>query len=172
METSNTNEIGTRVLDFLKRFLAHHYLPAILAIGAILVMLPALKTGLFWDDLPQRAVELRPSQLPPRMHETGNPLDSGSFSTVLRDLFFNRNPQDMTLEKNYGMLPWWTPDNFRIGLWRPLTAFTHWFDYRLFPDSPVLMHAHNIAWFAAIVFLVTVIYGKLLGVGWIAGFAA
>src|SRR5208282_704283 len=113
METSNTNEIGTRVLDFLKRFLAHRYLPAILAIGAILVMLPALKTGLFWDDLPQRAVELRPSQLPPRMHETGNPVDSGSFFTVLCDLFgFCRDRQNMALMKNYGTLPWWTPDNF------------------------------------------------------------
>jgi len=120
----------------------------------------------------QRSVELPPSQLPPRMHETGNPLDSGSFLTVLRDLFFNRNPQDMTLEKNYGMLPWWTPDDMKLGLWRPLTAFTHWLDYRLFPDSPMLMHAHNIAWFAAIVFLVTIIYRKLMGAGWVAGFAA
>ena len=97
------NQIGTRVLDCLKRFLAHRHLPAILAIGAILVMLPALKTGLVMDDLPQRAVELRPDQLPPRMHETGNPADSGSFSTVLFDLFgFSRNPQCMALMKNYG----------------------------------------------------------------------
>jgi hypothetical protein len=167
-----TNGTGTRVLDFSKKFLEHRYLPAVLAIGAILVMLPALKTGLFWDDLPQRAVELKSDQLPPRMHETGNPADSGRLSTVLRDLFFNRNPQDMALMKNYGILPWWTPDNIRLGLWRPVTAFTHWLDYRLFPDSPVLMHAHNIAWFAAIVFLVTIIYRKLLGAGWVAGFAA
>ena len=172
METTNTKGTGTRVLDFSKRFLEHRYLPAALAIGAILVMLPALKTGLFLDDLPQRTVELRPDQLPPRMHETGNPADSGSFSTVLRDLFFNRTPQDMMLMKNYGMLPWWTPDDLRVGLWRPVTAFTHWLDYRLFPDSPVLMHAHNIAWFAAIVFLVTIIYRKLIGVGWVAGLAA
>jgi hypothetical protein len=135
-------------------------------------MLPALKTGLMLDDLPQRAVELKPDQLPPRMHETGNPLDSGSFSTVLRDLFFNRNPQDMTLMKNYGMLPWWTADNLRLGLWRPVTAFTHWLDYRLFPDSPMLMHAHSIAWFAAIVFLLTIVYRKLMGTGWAAGLAA
>jgi hypothetical protein len=115
METSKTNGTGTRVLDFLKRFLEHRYLPAILAIGAILVMLPALKIGLAVDDLPQRAVELKPSQLPPRMHETGNPADSGSFSTVLRDLFgFSRDPQNMALMKNYGTLPWWTPDNFRV----------------------------------------------------------
>jgi hypothetical protein len=170
-----TNGTGTRVLDFSKRFLAHRYLPAILAIGAILVMLPALKTGLVLDDLMQRAVELKPDQLPLRMHETGNPADSGSFSTVLCDLFdvgFTRDPRCMALAKNYGMLPWWTPDNLRVALWRPVTAFTHWLDYRLFPDSPVLMHAHNIAWFAAIVFLVTMVYRKLMGMEWAAGLAA
>jgi hypothetical protein len=108
METSKTNSIGTRVLDFSKRFLSHRYLPAILAIGAILVMLPAVKTGLVLDDLMQRAVELKPSQLPPRMFETGNPADSGSLGTVLCDLFgFSRDPQNMALMKNYGTLPWW-----------------------------------------------------------------
>jgi hypothetical protein len=164
------------VLDFSKRFLEHRYLPAILAIGAILVMLPALKTGFGGDDLLQRVVELKPSQLPSRMHETGMlPPDSGSLGTVLCDLFpgfSHRDPQCMVLAKNYGTLPWWTPDNFRVGLWRPVTAFTHWLDYRLFPDSPVLMHAHNIAWFAAIVFLITNVYRKLMGVGWVAGLAA
>jgi hypothetical protein len=110
------------------------------------------------------------------MHETGMlPPDSGSFSTVLCDLFpgfSNRDPQCVVLAKNYGILPWWTSDNFRVGLWRPVTAFTHWLDYRLFPDSPWLMHAHNIAWFAAIVFLITIVYRKLMGAGWAAGLAA
>ncbi len=161
------------ILNVLKRFLAHRYLPAILAIGAILVMFPALKTGLVMDDLPQRAVELRPDQLPPRMRETGNPPDSGSFSTVLFDLFgFSRNPQCMVSMKNYGTLPWWTPDDLRLSLCRPVTALTHWLDYRLFPDSPALMHAHNIAWFAAVVFLLTMVYRKLMGTGWAAGLAA
>ncbi|MGD0461098.1 MAG: hypothetical protein ABSB74_01290 [Tepidisphaeraceae bacterium] len=173
MKTKGT---GTWVLDFAKRFLEHRYLPAVLAIGAILVMLPALKTGLVMDDLMQRVVELKPGQLPPRMHETGMlPPESGSFSTVLCDLFpgfLNRDPRCMALAKNYGVLPWWTPDNLRVCLWRPVTAFTHWLDYRLFPDSPGLMHAHNIAWFAAIVFLITIVYRKLMGMGWAAGLAA
>jgi hypothetical protein len=78
----------------------------------------------------------------------------------------------MALMKSYGILPWWTSDNKRLCLWRPVTAFTHWLDYRLYPDSPLLMHAENIACFAAIVFLVTIIYRKLLGAGWVAGFAA
>ena len=133
-------------------------------------MLPALKTGLMADDLVQRAVELRPDQLPARLRDAGIPPDSGSLGTVLRDLFpgINRMPP----VKNYGLLPWWTPDDMKLGLWRPLTAFTHWLDYRLFPDSPMLMHAHNIAWFAAIVFLVAVMYRKLMGPGWAAGLAA
>ena len=167
------NGTGIRVLNFLKRFLEHRRLPAMLAIGAMLVMLPALKLGLIADDLPQRAVELRPDQLPPRMHETGNPPDSGSFSTVLFDLFgFSRNPHCMAAMKNYGTLPWWTPDDLSCSLCRPVTAFTHWLDYRLFPDSPALMHAQNIAWFAAVVFLVTMVYRKLMGAGWAAGLAA
>jgi len=92
------------MLDLLKRLLAHRYLAAVLAIGAILVMLPALHMGLVLDDLPQRAVALRPDQLPPQMHETGNPASSGSLSTVLGDFFFHRSPEDVALMKNYGAL--------------------------------------------------------------------
>jgi hypothetical protein len=161
------------VLGFLKKLFEHRHLPAILAIGAIVVMLPALKLGLIADDLPQRAVELRPDQLPPRMQETGTPRDSGSFSAVLFDLFgLNRNPQCMAAMKNYGTLPWWTPDDLKLCFCRPVAALTHWLDYRLFPNSPALMHAENIAWYAAVVFLLTVVYRKLMGTGWAAGLAA
>ncbi|MGA2246736.1 MAG: hypothetical protein ABSH48_17225 [Verrucomicrobiota bacterium] len=168
-----TNRTSARILEFSKRCLAHGQLPTLLALGAILVMVPALKTGLFADDLMQRSVELQPGQLPTRMHETGNPVDSGSFSTVLFDLFgFNRDPQYLALAKNYGTLPWWTPDDFHLSLFRPVAAFTHWLDYRIFPDSPALMHAHNIAWFAAVVFMVALVYRKLMGAGAGAGLAA
>ena len=168
-----TDQTSARILEFSKRFLAHGHLPTVLALGAILVMVPALKTGLFADDLMQRAVELKPSQLPPRMDETGNPVDAGSFSTVLFDLFgFNRDPQCLALAKNYGALPWWTSDDFHLSLCRPVAAFTHWLDYRFFPDSPALMHAHNIAWFAAVVFLLALVYRQLMGAGAIAGLAA
>lgn len=168
-----TNRTSARILEFAKRLLAHRHLPTVLALGAILVMVPALKTGLFADDLMQRSVELHPSQLPPRMHETGNPVDSGSFGTVLFDLFgFNRDPQYLALAKNYGTLPWWTPADFHLSLCRPVAAFTHWLDYRFFPDSPALMHAHNIAWFAAVVFLVALVYRQLMGASGIAGLAA
>lgn len=113
------NRIRSRALDFCKRCLEYRRLPVFLAIGAVLVMLPALKLGLVADDLPQRAVELRPDQLPARLQETGNSPDSGKFSTVLFDLFgINRNPQSVVLMKNYGALPWWTPDDLRLSLCR------------------------------------------------------
>jgi hypothetical protein len=166
------NQTGNRLLNFAKKILAHRHLPAILALGALLVMLPALKLGLVADDLPQRVIALRPDQLPPQVTETGAPADSGSLPTVLRDFFFNMDSRRLAAAKHYGMLPWWTPDDLKLGLWRPVTAFTHWLDYRLIPDSPALMHAENIAWFAAIVFLVTIIYRKLMGIGWVAGLAA
>lgn len=161
-----------RMWDAFTRFLEHPRLPAILALGAAVLMLPALKLGFMLDDLPQRAVELRPEQLPPHIRETGIPANSGRLSTVLRDLFYNRSPQERMLARNYGISPWWAPDDLRVCLWRPVSAFTHWLDYQLFPDWPALMHAHNIAWFAALLFLLTIIYRKLIGTGWVAGLAA
>lgn len=35
-------------------------------------------------------------------------------------------------------------------------------DFRLWPDSPVLMHLHNLAWFALLVFLAGWIYRGVL----------
>jgi len=172
-EVPTSSRTRMRALDLCQGWLEHPRLPAMLALGAVLVMLPALKLGLIMDDLPQRMVALPPDQVPARIHDMGLPRNSGSCSTVVRDFFFGyyRDAQRGALARNYGLLPWWTPDSLRIGLWRPVTAFTHWLDYRLYPDSPALMHAQNIAWFAAVVFLVTVLYRKLMGPGWAAGLA-
>jgi hypothetical protein len=66
-----------------------------LALGAVLVMLPALNLGLVMDDLPQRMIALPPDRVPPRLHDLGIPLNSGCFSTVVSDFFFGcyRDPQ-------------------------------------------------------------------------------
>jgi hypothetical protein len=158
----------------LKQFLKSKHLPWILGVAAVVVMLPALKTGLMTDDLIQRIPQLKPSQIPPALYQTGVvPDNTGKLSAVLFETFgFSRDREHWRAGRNYGVLPWWLPDETKCSLWRPFTALTHWLDYRLFPDSPVLMHAHNIAWFAAIVFLATVIYRKIIGPTWVAGLAA
>ncbi|UCF43392.1 MAG: hypothetical protein JSV99_00215 [Planctomycetota bacterium] len=162
------------VLWLLRRGLGHRYLPLILAVAAFVIMLPALKAGLITDDLIHRSILVEPSELPERLHDSGMiPEGSGKLSPVLCGLFgAGRTDSDVKNLKDSGILPWWTYDGLRAFFWRPLTGFTHWVDYRLFPDSPALMHAHSLIWFAAVVFLVTVLYRRLLGPVWLAGLAA
>ena len=163
-----------RVLRLLRRGLGHRYLPVVLAVTAFVIMLPALKAGLITDDLIHRAMLVEPSELPERLHDSGMiPARSGRLSTVLSSLFgAGRTDSDVKNLKDSGILPWWTYDNLRASFWRPLTSFTHWLDYRFFADSPAMMHAHSLVWFAAVVFLVTVLYRRLLGPVWLAGLAA
>jgi hypothetical protein len=59
------------------------------------------------------------------------------------------------------MLPWWTDPHLRIAFFRPLSSLTHWLDERLWPASAVLMHAHSLAWFAALIGAVAVLYRRL-----------
>ncbi len=163
-----------KISSAVKKHLQYRYLPLILAAAGFVIMLPAVNSGLMMDDFIQGTIQLSPEQLPPRVYDTGIiPEDSGKLTTVLFELFgFSRSTQKLKIAKNYGILPWWIRDNAKAALWRPFTAFTHWLDYRLFPKHPALMHLHNIAWFAAVIFLVTVVYRRLLEPSWAAGLAA
>lgn len=163
-----------KILWLLRKGMGHRYLPAVLAVAAFVIMLPALKAGLITDDLMHRSMLVEPSELPERLYDSGIiPEGSGKLSTVLCRLFgAGRTDRDVKNLKDSGILPWWTYDGLRAFFWRPLTGFTHWLDYRVFPDSPAMMHAHSLIWFAAVIFLVTVLYRKLLGPVWIAGLAA
>ncbi len=166
--------LGVRILNLIKTALEHRYFPAVLAGVTVVIMLPALKAGFIQDDLFHRSKLLGPSELPERFYDMRlSPPDSGTLPAVLRDMYAIV-PTDGAYEKfrDFGLLPWWSAEDFRGSNWRPLTAFTHWLDYQLYPDSPVLMHAHSIIWFAAVVFLAAVLYRKLLGPVWIAGLAA
>lgn len=59
------------------------------------------------------------------------------------------------------MLPWWTDPHLRIAFFRPLSSLTHLLDERLWPSSPILMHAQSLAWFAALLTTVAVLYRKV-----------
>jgi hypothetical protein len=135
-----------------------------LALAAIVLMLPALWAGLFCDDLIQRLKQFTPAELPARIMDTGIvPSESGKLGTVLGNLFVFpcKGEEAAARARDYGIVPWWTPEAWTIALWRPFTAFTHWLDYRLFPNTPALMHAHNIAWYALAVFLVGTLYRRM-----------
>lgn len=70
-----------------------------------------------------------------------------------------------------GVLPWWTDPELKISFFRPLSALTHWLDYRLWPDSTRQMHAQNLAWLALLLFCSARLYEGVLGRGVAAFFA-
>lgn len=114
----------------------HRRFPLVLGLFAVLLMLPSLGSGLFQDDLIHRAHLLKDSGLPLRYY--GTPLvphDSGTAAGAMRDMFaVTRSSEDVRSLMEQGLFPWWTCDRLRLSNWRPLTALTHWLDYRLFPD--------------------------------------
>ena len=126
------------------------------------------------DDLRHRAKLVEPSGLPPGLHNTGLvPENSGQLFTILSDLHtVVRTRDDFEKLRNYGLLHWWTQQDYLSSHWRPVDSFTHWLDYRLFPDSSVMIHVHNLLWFSAVIFLVTIFYRQLIKPLWVAGLAA
>jgi hypothetical protein len=158
----------------MRRGMENRYAPLVIAGIAAVIMLPALNAGLIQDDLFHRIRLVEPSQLPEQLSGTGMiPPDAGELSAALRDMHsFSRTQQDTESLIESGMSPWWTSKDWRFANWRPLDSFTHWLDYRLFPDSPSLMHLHNIIWFTGVVFLLAILYRQLMTPIWMATIAA
>jgi hypothetical protein len=163
-----------KLVTAARRGLEHKYMPAITAALATIIMLPALNAGLLQDDLLHRVKVVEPAQLPEQLCTTGMIADdAGTAWAAMRDMHsFARTERDLEKLMDSGLCPWWTAEGWRGGNWRPLDSFTHWLDYRLFPNSPPFMHAHNIIWFAALVFLLAILYWELMTPLWMAAVAA
>jgi hypothetical protein len=138
--------------------LASRRLPPALAALAVLLVSPALRTGLVVDDYVIRAVETA---------RTPGPGVIGPF-----DAFRFTDPSDVPRLMEAGVLPWWTSPGLRLAFLRPLSSASHWLDFQLFPGFPVAMHLVSLAWLAAMVVVAALLYRRLLGAGWVAGLAA
>lgn len=145
-----------------ERWFVRRRLPwAIAALGVALVA-PSLWSGWIADD---HHLRLRLS-------------DSDAFSEWSEQPLLNLfsfapgDPETMRRMMDLGFWPWWTLPEMKAAFFRPVTVITHWFDHLVWPDSAWLMHAHNLLWFAALLWLVTVFYRRVMGVTWVAGLAA
>jgi hypothetical protein len=67
-------------------------------------------------------------------------------------------------------LPWWSMEQSANRFLRPISSLTHAADAWLWPNTPWLMHAHSIAWFALCLVLANRLYARLEG-PWVAGVA-
>jgi hypothetical protein len=127
-------------------------LPAVMALLAVALALPALGTGWLLDDYYHRTVLLGNS----RFREFfGPPWE------MFR--FFRGDPARTTRVMDLGFFPWWTDPSLKAEFFQPLTVATHLLDYALWPDSPMLMHLHSLLWFAALVAVATTFYQRIFG---------
>ncbi|MGB3701217.1 MAG: hypothetical protein WA997_08105 [Anaerolineales bacterium] len=164
----------SELVDLLYKTLAHRNLPTVLAIIAIITMVPCLRLGRIGDDIVHRAWLTQPAEQNKRLLTAGLiPPGSSQLSFTLMNLYSFSGPQtDLEKITDSGFAPWWTSSETVLSFWRPLAALTHWVDYRLWPNSPTSMHLHSILWFGAAMFMVTLLYRRLLTAAWIAGLAA
>ena len=130
---------------------------------AFVLTLPSLFCGLAGDDYFNRAVALQNADIRcvPR-----SPFDAFAFMFSREDAAFIKQGI------NAGIYPWWTHPQLQIAFFRPLSSVTHWLDFRLFPGSVWLMHAHSLIWYALLVLVVGLLYKQFLAPLWVAGLAA
>lgn len=112
---------------------------------ALALTLPSLFAGLKRDDYYHKALLTGTSPF----HETDavSPLDASGAAASLFAFIGPDRPEIFARAQATGLIPWWADERLEIQFWRPVTALTHWLDYQLWPDSPLLMHAQNVAWY-------------------------
>jgi hypothetical protein len=137
------------------------YLPVAAAVLSVVLALPSLGAGWMVDDYFHRAILLDTSWLRDLI---------GPPAAMFR--FFRGDPERTGRLIDIGLFPWWTDPNLKGEMFQALTVLTHRLDYALWPDSPVLMHAHNLFWLGAAVGLTALYYQRIVGSTWTAAVAA
>ncbi len=119
------------------------------ALIGMLLTAPAMNMGLMGDDylhwslLTGRATNAQP----------------GSFFGLFT--FADGSQQANQLLMDSGKLVWWASDHLRIAFWRPLAELSQKLDYLWWPDSPVLMHLHNLLLYGVMILLVGKLFHEL-----------
>jgi hypothetical protein len=142
---------GERMVAALAATVKARWFPLGVAALVVVLALPSLGVGWMIDDYYHRAILLKNSHL---REVLGPP--SGMFR-------FFRGYERTSRLVDIGLFPWWTDPNLKGEFLQALTVLTHRLDYALWPNSPFLMHAHNICWLAALVALTTCYYRQILG---------
>jgi len=135
--------------------LASRRMPLVVAILAVVGMLPALSGGWQMDDYFQRATLL------------------GLGDSRPIDVFIQYSDRAHNLaQQEFGTMPWWGSPDLHQAFFRYLSALTMMLDYRLWPNSPALMHLQSLLWLAAAVLVAALLYREVMGATWVAGLAA
>lgn len=132
-----------------RRFFSHPWCIPLLAVLGMLITAPTSNVGLIGDDYIHRSL---------LTGETAQP-HTGAFFGLFT--FVDGHPDHIQALKEAGRVQWWAADHLKLSFWRPLTELTQWLDYSLWPDSPVMLHVHNICWYGLLVYLLGRLYRML-----------
>ena len=149
-------------MNKIREWLSHPGVPYIAVILAVGLTIPSLWNGIVLDDIAHRNVLLADIPMSVRFMSA---LNLFCFSSEENTWRFREG-------KKLGNVPWWSPDDSKLCFFRPITSITHWLDYQLWSEKPILMHLQSIVWFGILVFFVSLLYRRILGVKWVAGLAA
>ena len=159
IETGQT--AGNSFRHFLHTLLTNRRFPFIAAALAILFTLPSLKAGWLVDDYHHK---LLMSDYEGVVKFLESPLDMFNF--------LDGDPENARPRIDYGILPWWTYDKIKGSFLKPLASISHWFDYLVWPDNPLLMHLHSVVLYGVLGMVVAFLYRRFATFGWAAGLAA
>ncbi|WP_331587246.1 hypothetical protein [Candidatus Binatus sp.] len=154
-ERSCPASMRDRVAAGIGKALADRRLPLVVAILAVVGMLPALTGGWQLDDYFQRATLLGYG-------------DSRPINTFIQYIDRAHNLSQI----NFGTMPWWGSPDLHQAFLRYASTLTMMLDYRLWPNHPALMHLQSLLWLSAAVLVAALLYREVLGATWIAGLAA
>ncbi len=136
--------------DRAARLLADRRVPAAATLLGVLLALPSL-----WGNFHPEDIFFR---------------DAAGLGQILFGTVGDPRHANM-LAKDTGVLPWIASEDWQLAFSRPLTTLTHRLDYAWWPESPVAMHAHNLVWFAALLFGAATLFRRWLSSPAAAGLA-
>jgi hypothetical protein len=85
---------------------------------------------------------------------------------------FSGDPSVNNYLRDLGRIPWWASSDIRLSYFRPLSAFSMWLDYQLWPNLPSLMHLHSLLLYGGLIILIAFFYRRIMGLSVMAGLAA
>lgn len=129
-------------MQMLQRWLRGRWSVPLIALLGVALNMPNLAGKLTGDDFLQWSLLTA--------HTTPSPPRGSLFG--LFDLV-SGGPAYVQAMKESGRLLWTAADTLHMSFWRPVAEFSHWVDYQLWPDSPALMHAHSLLWYAVLVLM-------------------
>lgn len=161
MYSSDTIEGGTAALNasgvegrspvfpLLRRRVSARFATLFCCVLGLAVLSPSLWSGLVADDY-FHTLMLRED--PGVRGLSHRPFDLFRFA--------DGNPETASALVNEGVFPWWVDPHVLLAFFRPLSSFTHFIDHRFWPEQPVLMHLHSLAWFGLLIGIVGLVYRR------------